>query len=146
MIAVAGTLLGLLLAALALAWYAFDRQRQVYEHLFAVLERDRDEARQEAKVFRRLVLPVFDKAEQSVVSAAPASPPQQETAGATEGRAGANHSSPAALHPLLNRRTPFRLRFKSAARMLNTKQKKIDALAASLGEQNPGANPHAETR
>jgi hypothetical protein len=58
--------LGALFALLVVGWFAFERQRATYAQMFELLERERDAARHEAAVFRRLVLPVYDRAEKSI--------------------------------------------------------------------------------
>lgn len=129
-----------LLALLAvLAWYGYQRQAETYEQLVSILERSRDEARHEAQVFRRLVLPVYDKAENSSSSAV--SPPQS-----LGGVPVATSASPAQTPPsnLFNRRVPFRVRFNQARKAMNTKQQKTDALASALEKQSiPQENQHA---
>ncbi len=44
-------------------WYAFEERGRRYEQILRMLETQRDEARQEAKVFRNLLFPVMAKAE-----------------------------------------------------------------------------------
>lgn len=136
-----GVLIGLLLATLGIGWYAFERQSQVYQALIGAIAQQRDQAQHEAKVFRRIVLPVYDKADSSLESAA-ANPPStrsQPMAAAapihTPARVDPQAKGAAAPNPLTNRRTPFRIRFKQGARMLNTKQKATDTLAAALSSQ-----------
>jgi hypothetical protein len=135
-----GVLIGLLLATLGIGWYAFERQSQVYQALIGAIAQQRDQAQHEAKVFRRIVLPVYDKAESSLESAAakPETSSQPMAAAApihTPARVDPQAKGAAAPNPLTNRRTPFRIRFKQGARLLNTKQKATDTLAAALSSQ-----------
>lgn len=137
-----GILLGLLLATLGIGWYGFERQAQVYRQLVGILEQQRDEARHEAKVFRRLVLPVYDKAESSLastnVNSAAITSPQPVggvlSVAASPLAENSVHSSPPQ-NPLLDRRVPFRIRFKQMSRATNTKQKATDTLATALASQ-----------
>lgn len=133
---ITGTLLGLLLGTLGIGWYGFERQRHVYEQLIQILERQCGEARHEAKVFRRLVLPVFDKAENSISVNAP--PPTEKEAPVCATERGVAAPNPSAATPLMNRRTPFRIRWKQMAAAANTKQKNTDTLASAIASQNDG--------
>ena len=128
------TLIGTVVALLALLVWAFDRQRQIYEQLFQILERDRDEARHEAKVFRGLAFPVMLKIESREEAAQPglsSQPLRQSTA------SGAASSGPSTPNPLFNKRTPFRIRFNQMRKLTNTPQQKTDALASALEKQSP---------
>jgi len=130
-----------LLALLAwLAWYGYRRQGETYEQLIAILERSREEARHEAEVFRRLVLPVYDRAEK-VSLAASSSPQPLGGKVATPTPAEPARSS----HSIVDRRIPWRIRFKQAVRWTNTKQKATDTLAAALRTQKPAQKPSEKT-
>ena len=117
----------ILAVLVAAGWYAFERQAAIYEQMVALLEKDREAARAESKVFRGLLFPGVAKIEMSADSRGQAAPPP----------------SAAPVNPMLNRRVPFRLRWKQAVKLSNTKQMKTDALASALQKQEV---PHAESR
>lgn len=137
------------------AWYGYRRQAETYEQVISILERARDEARHEAQVFRRLVLPVFDKverdrAEMGSLSPAPSHPPGMR--GADAGASGTtNHTPQAPVPSPFNPRRRWVVRMKDAMRATNTKQKNTDTLARALERQsipvpNPKENQNAQTR
>ena len=122
-------LLGILFGVLGAGWYGFERQKAVYEQLVRVLENDRDAARQEARVFRGLVLPSFSRVEAS--EGAPEAGESQRTAVSQKKPAQATQSfyRPA--------RLPFRKLFNMERRKTNTPQQKTDALATALQKAQP---------
>lgn len=124
------TLIGALLGVLGAGWYAYDRQAQIYAQLVGILEADRDHARKEAQVFRGLLFPALGKIERNEVSVeAPATPAQPADAGSRP------QSAPRSSNPLLNKRTPFKIRFKKGLAMLNTKQQGRNELTAAIQKQ-----------
>lgn len=142
------TLIGLLIAVTTVGWYGFERQREGYVLLVEHIKAERDAAKHEAQVFRRLVLPVYDRAEASGAGSSPVVQPQPETPASparsskVEPVAGSQPGQ-----SLLNRRVPWRIRFKSQVAATNTKQKSTDALAAAITTQKLSAqkpeNSHA---
>jgi hypothetical protein len=140
--------LGALFALLVVGWFAFERQRATYAQMFELLERERDAARHEAAVFRRLVLPVYDRAEKSIsVGESPTGSPA--VGGARVATPATSAHLPPGVSPKpsevrLDRRIPFRIRWKHQAAAVNTKQKNTNTLAEALSAQKPaGEKAHA---
>jgi len=131
-----GILIGTIAALFALLAWAFHRQREIYEQLFSVLERDRDEAKHEAKVFRGLAFPVMLKVE-SREEAAGAVVSQQPLRNDAAQAPPASSGLSTKLNPFFNRRSPFRIRFNKMRALTNSKQQKTDALAAALENAKP---------
>jgi len=133
MTAVIWFLAGLLVAILGVGWFAFERQRAVFEQLVEEVKNDRDGAYQEMRVYRGLLFPVVRMAEEgkSVAGSTPASPVPLASSSMVEPAAGqkAGRSSGRA-RP--RQRVPFRQFFNMARRETNTPQKKTDALASAL--------------
>ena len=128
---VVGILFGMALMAAVMYFFILPAQTDIFERMIELLERHRDQARHEANVFRRLVLPQYDKAENSTPAGASSSTPQP-----TGGQAATlNAAAPA--QPIQNRRLPFRIRLKQQMKATNFKQQKTDALAAALAAQKP---------
>jgi len=111
-----GVVFGVLLSS-------FAEQRRGYKELVANLERERDEAKHEAKVYRNLLFPVMARVEQ----------PQPPVTDVTQVTSERKPLTP--VGPRTNRRIPFRQRWKQAAAAMNSKQKKTDALASALTNQ-----------
>lgn len=132
---ITGLLIGLLLGVIVVGWYGFERQRETYGQIVEILTRDRDAAKHEASVFRRIVLPAFDKVGSAVSGVAVSAVLGGGSVVGAAAPAGATPKAAQPANPLLNRRTPFRIRFKQAAKMLNTGQRKTDALASALANQ-----------
>ena len=127
-----------LIAVLIVGWFAFERQRETYEKLVRIVERDREEARHEASVFRKIVLPIYDRAEGS---SEPAALPSSSSAAPAKQSVPA--VSPASSGSVLTKRTPFRIRFNKFRQFTNTKQQAHDALAGALEKQKPAASTQA---
>lgn len=104
-----------------------DRSRARKE-LVANLEREREEAKHEAKVYRNLLFPVMAKAEGDGTWAG-------ITKAFVEHDVVKNPTTTASTLTPPNRRIPFRQRWKQAAQSMNSKQKKTDALASALTNQ-----------
>ncbi len=105
----AGLLIGVIAAGVIGFKFGFDRQREVYEQLIATLEDDREAARNEARVFRSLLISSDLKSEAEAnlgdVGAARTAPLSGE------GSSTLPHTSPkAASAPLLQGRTRTRPR------------------------------------
>lgn len=130
---ITGLLIGLLVALIGVGWYAFESQRETYAQMIEILTTDREAARHEASVFRRLVLPSFDKVENAASGVA--NNPVLGGGSPIAAPAGATPKAVPPVNPLRNRRTPFRIRFKQAAKLMNTGQRKTDALASALSQQ-----------
>ena len=129
-----------LIALLVVGWFAFERQRETYEQLARIMERDREEARHEGSVFRRIVLPIYDKAESgSPVKASSEPAAQTASSSAAPAKQPAPAGSPDPLAPIFSKRTPFRIRFNRFRKLTNTKQQAHDALAVALEHQKPAA-------
>jgi hypothetical protein len=125
----------LLAMAIGGGWAAFDRQQKLYEQMFGLLLRERDQARNESTVYRNLLFPVLRDTKSDP---APTSNALHETRrGASERGPVAAPTAPAGPSNFLGRRIPFKIRFKTAMRTLNTKQQKTDALASALENQKP---------
>lgn len=125
--------IGFSLVILVSDYFSSVRQREIYESLISLLEKDRDYHKNEAKVFRGLLFPVLVKADISG-AAAPTSLADQSRPG--QGVKAADSPS-VAPNPLTNRRIPFRIRFKQGAKLFNSKQVGTDALAGALSQQKP---------
>lgn len=108
---------GLFMFALVLV--GFYAQYRAYERVIAIIERERDEAVREMKVFRGILIPAIAPSKVNAVSE-PAKP-----------------SALGIFSHLANntRRTPFRIRFKQSLKAMNSKQVKTDALASALAQQ-----------
>lgn len=129
-----GLLFGLLLAVLLVGWYSFERQKETYGQLVAILARDRDEAKAELTAFRKVLFPGlarFDVKSEPHIDV-PAAQPTPLAAGKT---AGTSTKAPLTGNPLMNKRVPFRVRFNSARKLFNTGQRNTDALASALQQQ-----------
>lgn len=136
-------ILGFIIVLLcALGYFATEQQRDVYERMIRQLEHDRDQARSEAQVFRRLVIPNFARAE--ALTSAAAAPPRPTPTSEAGARAAADTKgqqlpSPGAAapsnrtgNPAMNRRIPFRQRFKMLTAQHNTPQQKTNTLADAI--------------
>ena len=141
-------LLGLLAGVIATSVCAFRWQRETYESIITLLERQRDEARTEAKVFRGLLFPVLNRQPDS--SGAGSSPAAPSSSGGGLARSSKVEPSRGSQSPapssdptqffenlLRSRRIPFRQKFNLARMATNSKQKKTDTLAAALSQQKP---------
>jgi hypothetical protein len=126
-------LAGLLVAVLGVGWWAFERQRAVYEQLVDEVKNDRDGAYQEMRVYRGLLFPVVKMAEErkSVAGSTPASPAPLASSSTVEPAAG-EKSGRSSGRARPRRRVPFRHFFNQARRETNTPQKSTDALASAL--------------
>lgn len=114
--ALAGILVGVILAG----WYGFERQREVFEQLVQTLEHERDEARNEAKVFRGLLFPAIARKNEDQ---APKKVDAPIRAGGVPPRG----------------RMPFRKYFNLVREQTNKKQLATDALAAAITEAQEAA-------
>jgi hypothetical protein len=130
-----GLVVGAALVMAAVHFLVLPNQAKLYLRITELMERDRQEAKAEAKIFRSLVLPGLAKLE-STNSGAPGistalSVPRPDS--------GAKTADPSASLPpkssLFNRRIPFRIRFKDAVKANNDPQKRTDALAQALIQQ-----------
>ena len=114
-----GLVVGLLLGFIFGAWFGSENVRRADERLIATLETDRDAARNEAKVFRGLLIPNFARVD-TVTRAA-------------EIKAAADNAKPGSIARDPNRRrVPFRKLFNLARQESNQKQIRTDALASAL--------------
>lgn len=137
-----GILVFVILLLCIVGHFATEQQRDVYERMIRQLEHDRDQARTESQVFRRLVIPNFARAEAlTSAAAAPPNPPPTSEAGARaavdqKGRPADNSSAAAPSNrtgnPAMNRRIPFRQRFKMLTAQHNTPQQKTNTLADAI--------------
>lgn len=101
----------------AIAWHlSLDRQAAIYEQMLAILERERDQARAEAKLFMGLIVPATKRDEAPTVVKPTSSEPVKSMG-----------------------RMSFRRRFNLMRREKNTKQNTIDALASRI----PSGENHA---
>jgi hypothetical protein len=111
-------------------------ERRIYQQLIVSLECERDAARDEAQAFRGILIPKLAKVEGAAgeprAAAIPPELPLQRTAFSA-----ASPIPAKPVNPLLNKRIPFRLRFKMAAKANNMKQKQTDALASALAQIKP---------
>ena len=131
-----GLVMGGLLVILAVHFLVLPSQAKLHGQLADLMERDRQEAKAEAKVFRSLVLPGLAKLENAASNLGPATAPTALKASRPDPGANVVNPSPSPLgNPLLNRRVPWRIRFKQAVKDNNDPQKHTDALAAALRNQ-----------
>lgn len=114
-------LLGILVGVIAAGWYGFERQREVFEQLVRSLEHERDEARNEAKVFRGLLFPAIARKSDDQAPAKVAAPTRADGA-------------------VARGRMPFRKYFNLVREQTNKKQLATDALAAAITEAQAAAN------
>lgn len=125
-------ILGVFMLAGFVGWYGYNQQAKRYEQIIRILAADRDKIREECTVYRNLLFPVLGRVEGAT------------EASRVEPRA-TTRPAQAAVAPsaqaLLNRRTPFRIRFKQAVTQFNTPQKSHDALVKAL--ESTGEN-HAQ--
>jgi hypothetical protein len=132
-------LLGTIVLLGLLGWFAHREQGQRYEQIVRILERQRDEARQEAKVFRNLLFPVMAKAESGAsgdVSSAAATP----VAAARQAPPSASPKAPElpkTVADIWKMKVPYRQKFKLYQQLTNSKQQRTDALASALEKQKP---------
>lgn len=133
-----GILVFVILLLCIVGHFATEQQRDVYERMIRQLEHDRDQARTEAQVFRRLVIPNFARAEAlTSTAAAPTSPTSAGPARAvdTKGQSAPNGTAAPSNrigNPAMNRRIPFRQRFKMLTAQHNTPQQKTNTLADAI--------------
>jgi hypothetical protein len=124
MIGLLYVLLGAILTA-SLGWWAVESQREAHEEVVQFLTEELCEARKQARAYLGILCPSTLKPEGAQpVPVVPAQAP-------------AVVSRPA----VLNRRMPFKLRFKQNMKETNTKQGRIDVIAAALATQ--GEKQHA---
>lgn len=124
-----GALLGSLFGVILVGWFAFERQRDVYEQMVALITADRDIARSEVKVFRTLLFPGLAKMEAAKQAMDEIGPKPQPASNVQPFRR--------------NKRTPFRHYFKEMMKLHNTKQTATDRLAAALEAQKPEEKKNA---
>jgi hypothetical protein len=105
------------------------------QQILALLESERDVAKQEAKVYRNLLFPVMAKVDNEGRSGSTLEPVAAQVPRPVG--AGSGKANPQPQNPFFNRRIPFKLRFKLAAKALNSKQQRTDALASALEQQKP---------
>lgn len=141
-------LIFVILLLCVVAHFAMQNVRQVYDRMIVQLQHDRDQARAEAAVFRRLCIPNFARAEalssaMTSTAAAPPSPTPTSEAGARatadqKGRPADNSTSAAApsnrrpMNPAMDKRLRWQDRFKLLTRQHNTPQQKTKTLAEAL--------------
>jgi hypothetical protein len=136
-------IVAVLVAAAAAVYF----QAEGYERIIVELERERDDAIREMKIFRGLLLPSVARAESGTGSGiqrgvnqiTPDSPKKSVEAFGSqvhpEGPSRRDEASPAKKHSFYRSRIPFRLRFNQVRRALNTKQQATDTLAVALEKQ-----------
>lgn len=132
---------GLLVGAAAIT-FAWRLERKTWRQLVALLERQRDEARHEMKVYRGLLFPIVAKAE-TVAGSSPAPASASQGSSKVEPAAG-NQSGRSSTRTFA--RKPFRVRFKQAVRSFNSKQLGIDRLAGALEKQKSTAVDNSEEK
>lgn len=119
----------LTVAAFAFVRFAMARQEELHAEIVVHLQAERDFARNEARVYRNLLMPALKKAEGEPADRA-SQPEPPRTASPVAGHQ-ARSASPAAER---RRRqiVPFRKFFNDMRRMTNTPQRKTDALAEAI--------------
>jgi hypothetical protein len=131
-------LLAVALVAIGLHALSLLRQSARYEALIdevksghaaivARLEDERDHARNEAKVYRGLLIPAITRSEAKPAGAAGSAIESPTSTATASGRRPASAASTRSAS-----RVPFRNLFNAARRMTNTKQQRTDALANAL--------------
>lgn len=116
---IVGVLLGILIGVIGTGYMAFARQQQAHIEAVNFIQGVLDRERAECKVYRNLLFPVLSRVDQAE--------PIKELIPRTIEKI--------APKPVLDRRVPFRIRFKQGMAKLNTKQRNTDALAAALAKQ-----------
>lgn len=121
---IVGVLLGILIGVIGTGYMAFARQQQAHIEAVSFIQGVLDRERAECKVYRNLLFPVLAKAQ-----------PTLSTEHTVAAQLEKYPNKQAFDRPVLDKRTPFRIRFKQGMAKLNTKQRNTDALAAALAKQ-----------
>jgi len=125
-------LAGLLIGVIAAGWFGYESQQNVYDKLIFELQRQVQEARNEAKVFRGLLFPSINKAEVNLGDVRSASPAQISG----EGSSAASRTAPKGASARRRMRISTKDWFNQMRRASNGPQVKTDALAAAIEHVN----------
>lgn len=120
---IVGVLLGILIGVIAVGYFAFIGQRLAHQEALSFVVGQLERERTESKVFRNLLFPVLAKTQ-----------PEVRTLDDIK-KDLPSYSGKLISKDVLDKRTPFRIRFKQGMAKLNTKQRNTDALAAALAKQ-----------
>lgn len=119
-------------------WLFFERQSDLYREMISRVEAERDQAQQQATIYRNLLFPAMAKAEligagSSPAPLAPTAQPPQGSRASGSSKVEPSRRTHAAQS--LGRRFGFRFRFNQARREKNSAQQLVDALAEKLPHQ-----------
>jgi hypothetical protein len=135
-----GVIFGVVAMAVVVFFAWLPSERTVYDQIIRMLERDRDAARNEAKVFRNLLFPVMARAEGAASEPTPnpqPGPASSRSAAPSKPATPQPPSQPKTVDEIFRMRIPYRDKFKLLMRLNNSKQQKHDALASALAQQKP---------
>lgn len=124
----------LLVFAALICWFALSERSRRYEQIITLLERDRDAAKSEAKLYRNLLMPALARAEGASEPKPAAVAPNKVAA---PSKPASKPPEPKSVDDIWAMRIPYREKFKLLMRLTNSKQRRTDALASALEQQKP---------